>query len=135
MCGAIRATGLSYKDHAVRLPLPLRDAATSLMLVALAGRDEFPPPTRPHPLLQTLHNPRRPNEVVLVPKVAQNDEMDYEVELAIVIGRDAKDVDEASALNHVLGYTCGNDLTARKHQETSSQWGFCKGECDQQGEG
>jgi len=95
----------------------------------------FPLPPVPTLFFKPSTTLADPNEVVLVPKVAQNDEMDYEVELAIVIGRDAKDVDEASALNHVLGYTCGNDLTARKHQETSSQWGFCEGECDQQGEG
>lgn len=73
----------------------------------------------------TLANP---SETISVPKVAQHDEMDYEVELAVVLGRDAKDVDEKDALGYVCGYTCGNDLTARGHQGTSSQWGFCKGE-------
>ncbi len=74
-----------------------------------------------------------PSEIIPIPKVAQHDEMDYEVELAVVIGQDAKDASEEQALDYVLGYTCGNDLTARGHQGTSSQWGFCKGESRSQG--
>ncbi|CAD6565543.1 MAG: hypothetical protein TREMPRED_001519 [Tremellales sp. Tagirdzhanova-0007] len=107
MCGAIRATGLSYKDHAEEMHLPLPPVPVLF----------FKPST-------TLADP---SEVIPVPKVAQNDELDYEVELAIVIGRDAKNVKENEALEYVLGYTCANDLTARKHQETSSQWAYAKG--------
>ena len=67
-----------------------------------------------------------PSEVITIPKIAQADEMDYE--LAVVIRCDFKDVEEEAALDYVLGYTCANDLTARRQQETSSQWGFSKGE-------
>lgn len=67
-----------------------------------------------------------PGRPVRIPKIAQNDEMDYEVELAIIIGKDCLDVKEEDALDHVLGYTCANDLTARKVQDTSSQWTFAK---------
>lgn len=69
-----------------------------------------------------------PISAIPIPKVAQDDEMDYEVELAIILGRDTKDVSEEDALGCVLGYTVANDLTARKHQTTSSQWGYAKGE-------
>jgi 2-keto-4-pentenoate hydratase/2-oxohepta-3-ene-1,7-dioic acid hydratase in catechol pathway len=61
-----------------------------------------------------------------VSKVAQREELDYEVELAIVIGRDCKDATLENALEHVVGYTCANDITARKHQAESSQWSFSK---------
>lgn len=61
-------------------------------------------------------------------------EVDYEVELAVVIGRSAKDVDAGEALNYVLGYTVANDISARKWQKHGGggQWirgksfdGFC----------
>jgi len=52
--------------------------------------------------------------------------MDYEVELAILIGKDCKNASEQEALSYVVGYTCANDLTARKVQDTSSQWTFAK---------
>jgi len=69
---------------------------------------------------------QHPGKDVIVPPIAQNDEMDYEVELAILIGTDCKNASEEEALSHVVGYTCANDLTARKVQDTSSQWSFAK---------
>jgi 2-keto-4-pentenoate hydratase/2-oxohepta-3-ene-1,7-dioic acid hydratase in catechol pathway len=47
---------------------------------------------------------------------------DYEAELVIVIGKTARDVPEAEALNYVFGYCTGNDFTARDLQSTTSQW-------------
>lgn len=52
---------------------------------------------------------------------------DYEVELVIVIGKPARDVSEADALDYVLGYTAANDVSFRKHQMAVSQWTFSKG--------
>jgi 2-keto-4-pentenoate hydratase/2-oxohepta-3-ene-1,7-dioic acid hydratase in catechol pathway len=49
-------------------------------------------------------------------------QVDYEAELACVIGRRAREVPEASALEYVLGYTCGNDVTARDIQFGDRQW-------------
>jgi 2-keto-4-pentenoate hydratase/2-oxohepta-3-ene-1,7-dioic acid hydratase in catechol pathway len=55
-------------------------------------------------------------------------EVDYEAELAVVIGRRAKDVDEAHALDYVFGYTCGNDVSARDLQlGPNDQWTRGKG--------
>jgi 2,4-diketo-3-deoxy-L-fuconate hydrolase len=49
--------------------------------------------------------------------------VDWEAELAVVIGKRAKDVAEEDALNYVIGYTCGNDVSARDLQkEIDSQW-------------
>ena len=54
--------------------------------------------------------------------------MDYEAELAIVIGTACKDVSEAEALDYVLGYTCGNDVSARYWQNNNGgNWGWGKG--------
>ena len=54
-----------------------------------------------------------PNVPILVPKVAQpvnEHHPDYEVELTVVIGKPAKNVSEADALDYVLGYVTGNDV-------------------------
>ena len=53
-------------------------------------------------------------------------QIDAEVELAIVIGRTCKNVSREHALEHVLGYTVANDLTARDVQKRGSQWSYCK---------
>jgi 2-keto-4-pentenoate hydratase/2-oxohepta-3-ene-1,7-dioic acid hydratase in catechol pathway len=49
-------------------------------------------------------------------------QVDYEAELAVVIGRTARQVSEAEALDHVLGYTCLNDVSARDIQFGDGQW-------------
>ena len=51
----------------------------------------------------------------------------YEGELVLVIGKRAKDVDEADALDYVLGVTCGNDVSARDWQDNDIQWWRAKG--------
>ncbi len=54
-------------------------------------------------------------------------QVDYEAELAVVIGEPAKDVDEADALDVVLGYCCANDVSARWWQKKGSGGQFCRG--------
>ena len=49
-------------------------------------------------------------------------QVDYEAELAVVIGRTARDVGVDDALDHVLGYTCLNDVSARDLQFGDGQW-------------
>ena len=49
-------------------------------------------------------------------------QVDYEAELAVVVGARARRVDESVALDHVLGYTCANDVTARDLQRGDRQW-------------
>lgn len=57
-----------------------------------------------------------------VPYPARTRQLDYEAELAIVIGRTASNVSEADALDYVFGYCCANDLSARDLQMRSGQW-------------
>ncbi|KAM5343693.1 hypothetical protein ACJ41O_012230 [Fusarium nematophilum] len=70
---------------------------------------------------------------VIVPKIAQDDQADYEGELCIVIGKDAKDVAKEDALQYVAAFTAGNDISSRKLQRNPElagvipQWGFSKG--------
>lgn len=64
----------------------------------------------------------------VLPKLTQQDNTgDYESEMVIVIGRDAKDVSESEALDYVLGYTAANDVSSRTFQMNQSQWCFSKG--------
>lgn len=70
---------------------------------------------------------------VVIPKIAQDDQADYEGELCLVIGKDAKDIPPDKALEFVAAYTCGNDISSRKLQRDPGlagnvpQWGFSKG--------
>ncbi|MFH5231938.1 fumarylacetoacetate hydrolase family protein [Antrihabitans spumae] len=61
-----------------------------------------------------------PNAPILLP--ANSNQVDYEGELAVVIGRPCKDVAAAKALDVILGYTVANDVTARDHQRHDGQW-------------
>ena len=53
--------------------------------------------------------------------------VDYEGELAVVIGRIARNVRTEDAYKHILGYTCANDVTLRELQKTDDQWARAKG--------
>jgi 2-keto-4-pentenoate hydratase/2-oxohepta-3-ene-1,7-dioic acid hydratase in catechol pathway len=118
--GDLRAVGLNYKDHAV--------STESVVILSWCDKAEMklPLPDVPSIFFKSRMAITGPGTAIKVPKIAQNEEMDYEVELAIIIGKDCLNVQEADALDHVLGYTCANDLTARKVQDTSSQWTFAK---------
>jgi 2-keto-4-pentenoate hydratase/2-oxohepta-3-ene-1,7-dioic acid hydratase in catechol pathway len=66
-------------------------------------------------------------EKIVVPKVAQDGSSDYEAELTIIISKTGKDIPEKDAMDYILGYTCGNDVSARTEQFRNSQWSFSKG--------
>jgi len=107
--GIVRCLGLNYSDHAeeakmAKPPVPILFYKPVTSLIG-------------------------PGADIIVPRVAQpvkEHVPDYEVELAIVIGKAAKDVSEEDALDYVLGYTGANDISFRKHQMAVSQWSFSK---------
>src|SRR5659263_179514 len=66
-----------------------------------------------------------PNGEIHVP--AGMDTIDYEGELAAVIGRRTHHISPEAAKNHVLGFTCANDVTARRLQKLDGQWTRAKG--------
>ncbi|HVV01283.1 MAG TPA: fumarylacetoacetate hydrolase family protein [Verrucomicrobiae bacterium] len=74
--------------------------------------------------LNTVQNPEDPIEI---PAFLKSDQVDYECELAVVIGKRCKNVSRKDALDYVLGYTCANDVSARdwQIQRGGSQW--CRG--------
>ncbi len=65
-----------------------------------------------------------PGDAIVLP--SQSNQVDLEVELAIVMGQIAKNVTEADALNYVWGYTVANDVTARDLQFSDDQWARSK---------
>ncbi|MEM9159234.1 MAG: fumarylacetoacetate hydrolase family protein [Verrucomicrobiota bacterium] len=62
-----------------------------------------------------------------IPKRLESTKVDYEAELAVVIGKRTKNVSLENALNHVFGYTIANDVTARDWQKEFGQGQFCQG--------
>jgi 2-keto-4-pentenoate hydratase/2-oxohepta-3-ene-1,7-dioic acid hydratase in catechol pathway len=75
-------------------------------------------------MLGTVQHPGAP---IVLPQVLKSEEVDYECELAVVIGKKCKSVRRENALEYVLGYTCANDVSARDWQlkHGGSQW--CRG--------
>jgi 2-keto-4-pentenoate hydratase/2-oxohepta-3-ene-1,7-dioic acid hydratase in catechol pathway len=74
--------------------------------------------------INTLLNPGEP---ILLPTYLKSDEVDYECELAVVIGRMGKNISRQNAFDHVLGYTCCNDVSARDWQIKRGGGQWCRG--------
>ncbi|MGN6366982.1 MAG: fumarylacetoacetate hydrolase family protein [Phycisphaerae bacterium] len=104
---AILCIGLNYRKHAEETGAKI---------------PEFP--------VLFMKNPgavQNPGDPIALPTHLRSGQVDWECELAIVIGKRAKNVSKERALEYVLGYTCGNDVSARDWQR---QWGgsqWCKG--------
>lgn len=81
-------------------------------------------PERPVIFMKPGSALNHPDAPIRLPACANGEEVDYEAELAVVIGRPGRDIPEADALSHVLGYTCANDVSARWWQKHGSggQW-------------
>jgi len=98
--GKIVLAGLNYKDHAEELKMPI--------------------PKNPVIFLKPSTSIIGPNQAILYPQ--QVERLDYEAELAVIIKNEAKNIEEESALDYVLGFTCLNDVTARDIQKKEIQW-------------
>ncbi|MEM7383487.1 MAG: fumarylacetoacetate hydrolase family protein [Verrucomicrobiota bacterium] len=85
------------------------------------------PPEHPVLFMKTSSAIQNPGEPIVLPRTLRSDKVDYECELAVVIGKDCRNVSEEDALDYVLGYTCANDVSARDWQIEwgGSQW--CRG--------
>ena len=103
--GKIVCVGLNYRAHAEEqgAQLPERPMLFAKWPTALAG----------------------PGDPIVLPPITS--QVDYEGELAVVIGRLARDVPRERALEAVFGYTCANDVTARDQQQADGQWTRAKG--------
>ncbi|MCC6123519.1 MAG: fumarylacetoacetate hydrolase family protein [Pirellulales bacterium] len=84
-------------------------------------------PEFPVVFMKTIAAAQNPGDPIVLPRHLRSDRVDYECELAVVIGKKCKNVSRDKALECVLGYTCANDVSARDWQ---SQWGgsqWCRG--------
>jgi 2-keto-4-pentenoate hydratase/2-oxohepta-3-ene-1,7-dioic acid hydratase in catechol pathway len=72
----------------------------------------------------TLQNPGDP---IVLPTKLRSNEVDYECELAVIIGRECKNVPKDRALEFVFGYTAANDVSARDWQKRFGGGQFCRG--------
>ncbi len=70
---------------------------------------------------------QNPGDPILLPRFMRSDEVDYECELAVVIGSACKYVTKDRALDFVLGYMCANDVSARDWQIKRSGGQWCRG--------
>lgn len=118
------------KVEITRLLAPVQP--TALFCIGLNYRkhaEEGGKPVPEHPVLfmKSIGAVQNPGEPILLPTKLRSDEVDYEGELAVVIGRTCKNVSASDALDYVLGYTCANDVSARDWQGKwgGSQW--CRG--------
>jgi len=82
-------------------------------------------PKEPLIFLKPLTSVIGPNEAIVLPAISER--VDFEGELAIVIGQIAKDVKAENALDYIWGYTIANDVTARDIQDKDGQWTRAKG--------
>ena len=98
--GKIVCVGLNYRDHATEtnMPAPERPLLFAKWQTSLIG----------------------PGEDIVLPPVSQ--EADFEAELGVVIGRGGRGIDADAALEHVAGYICVNDVSARDVQMGDGQW-------------
>ena len=103
--GKFVAIGLNYSDHAKEAGLPL--------------------PSEPIVFMKATTCINGPSDDVIQPK--NSTKLDWEIELGIVIGQQARYVDEADALNYVAGYTIVNDVSERAFQMATTQWDKGKG--------
>ena len=81
-----------------------------------------------HPVLfiKAANALAHPGDPIVIPKIAPG-QVDYECELAVVIGKPAKNVAQDQALDYVLGYTCANDVSARRWQKEGGGKQWCRG--------
>jgi 2-keto-4-pentenoate hydratase/2-oxohepta-3-ene-1,7-dioic acid hydratase in catechol pathway len=84
-------------------------------------------PEFPVMFFKGINTLQHPGDPILLPTHLKSDEVDYECELAVVIGRAGKNIPRAKALNHVLGYTCCNDVSARDWQIKRGGGQWCRG--------
>ncbi len=99
--GQVLAIGYNYEGHRG----PARDGVL---------------PTTPNVFVKTRNALSGPHDAVVLPRIPAA--VDYEGEIAIVVGRRMQDVAEADAMAYVAGYTLYDDVTARDWQHATSQW-------------
>jgi 2-keto-4-pentenoate hydratase/2-oxohepta-3-ene-1,7-dioic acid hydratase in catechol pathway len=99
--------GLNYREHARETGAPV--------------------PEYPVVFMKGVHTVQHPGQPILIPQWMPSTQVDFECELAVVIGRRCKNVARSEALDYVLGYTCANDVSARDWQKKGGGTQWCRG--------
>ncbi|MFT4087031.1 MAG: fumarylacetoacetate hydrolase family protein [Gordonia sp. (in: high G+C Gram-positive bacteria)] len=129
-------TGRSWKLADTRLLAPIlaskviavgKNYAAHAAEMAAAGGDDDAPRAAEEPVIFLKPNTSIIGPGVPIVRPPSSQRVDYEGELAIVIGRPCKDVPAARAADAILGYTVANDVTARDQQKSDGQWTRGKG--------
>jgi 2-keto-4-pentenoate hydratase/2-oxohepta-3-ene-1,7-dioic acid hydratase in catechol pathway len=126
--GQWKATERSVEDVKVLAPVDPR----SIFCIGLNYRKHAEEtgaklPERPVLFMKGANAVQNPGDPIELPRALASHEVDFECELAVVIGKKCKNVSREKALDYVLGYTCGNDVSARDWQK---KWGggqWCRG--------
>jgi len=92
-----------------------------------ADESGMAPPKFPVLFMKGLNTLIGPGDAIQLPRRLGSTEVDYECELGVVIGKAAKNVSRREALDYVLGYTCGNDVSARDWQKQFGGGQWCRG--------
>lgn len=126
--GEYKVTDKTHNINDVRLLAPV--VPSKILCVGLNYKDHIEevgatPPEFPSHFMKPPTAMIGPGDAILYPKIAK--QVDYEGELAVVIKNRIKDVPEADALNHVLGYMCFNDVTERTLSTLQGQLTRAKG--------
>ncbi len=126
--GQYRDTGNTVEVAKLLAPL----VPTDVLCIGLnyrkhAAESNQSPPEYPVLFMKTSSAVQNPGDPIVLPRHLRSDAVDYECELAVVIGKECQNVSKAEALDYVLGYTCANDVSARDWQieRGGSQW--CRG--------
>jgi 2-keto-4-pentenoate hydratase/2-oxohepta-3-ene-1,7-dioic acid hydratase in catechol pathway len=126
--GSFEVTGKTVKPHKLLAPI----APANLLCIGLnyrrhAEESKAAVPEYPVVFMKATTAVQNPGDPIVLPRHLRSDEVDYECELAVVIGKHCKNVSRENALDYVLGYTCANDVSARDWQikRGGSQW--CRG--------
>lgn len=104
---AILCIGLNYKFHA-------EESGAAI-------------PENPVLFVKSPGAVQNPGDNIELPRALRSDQVDYECELAVIIGKAAKNVSKEKALDYVLGYTCANDVSARDWQKNGGGGQWCRG--------
>jgi 2-keto-4-pentenoate hydratase/2-oxohepta-3-ene-1,7-dioic acid hydratase in catechol pathway len=126
--GTYQATGRAAEVRKVLAPVvPANILCIGLNYRRHAEEGKSPIPEYPVVFLKATSAVQNPGDPIQLPRHLASDEVDYECELAVVIGKRCKNVRRDRALEYVIGYTCGNDVSARDWQgrKGGSQW--CRG--------
>ena len=128
LLGAFRVTDRPVTPGKLLAPvLPANILCIGLNYKKHAAESNSPLPAHPVLFLKGTASLQNPGDPIEIPVKLPSTRVDYECELAVVIGRRCKNVSRAQALDYVLGYTCGNDVSARDWQRDGGGGQWCQG--------